>query len=175
MSTTRWATWAVAVWALSAALGYEFAGEADDTTRVQGWSFAGLRREGEQRSPAARSPQDFSRSRTRRYAEEKNPRATTRRASSCRPQQKDPRNSSQAGAAGQLRATPTALPQPVHRTIELDMPPLTVEAPQPPTVDIEMEPLVVEAPAPHVVDVDMEALLIEALPRSATRPNVAQN
>ncbi len=57
------------------------------------WSFAGFRREGEQRSPAARSPQGFSRSRTRRYVEEKNPRATTRRASSCRPQQKDPRNS----------------------------------------------------------------------------------
>ncbi len=58
-----------------------------------GWSFAGFRREGEQRSPAARSPQGFSRSRTRRYVEEKNPRATTRRASLCRPQQKDPRNS----------------------------------------------------------------------------------
>ena len=60
----------------------------------RGWGFAGLRREGEQRSPAARSLQGFSRSRTRRYVEEKDPRATTRRASSCRRQQKDPQDPS---------------------------------------------------------------------------------
>ncbi len=64
----------------------------------QAWSFAGFRSEGEQRSPVARSPQGFFRSRTLRYVEERNPRATTRRASSCRPQQKDPRKSRRAHA-----------------------------------------------------------------------------
>ncbi len=67
---------------------------------TQGWSFTGFRCEGEQRGPVARSPQGFFRSRTRRYVEERNPRATTRRASSCRPQQNDPRNSSQGAHWG---------------------------------------------------------------------------
>ncbi len=72
----------------------------DRGRRAQAWSFAGFRREGEHRSPLARSPQGFSRSRTLRYVEEKNPRATTRRASSCRPQQNDPRNSRQGTRRG---------------------------------------------------------------------------
>ncbi len=56
---------------------------------AQDGSFVGLRREGERRSPVARSPQSSFRSRTLSYVEERNPRAATQRASSCRAQQKD--------------------------------------------------------------------------------------